>query len=299
MDRLDAMTAFCAVAELRSFSGAARRLRRSPPVITRLVAALEEQLGVPLLQRTTRSVTLTAAGSRYLERARRILGEVDDAERAARAERSEPAGRLVITAPTAFGRLAVAPLVSEFLTRHPQVTGELVMIDRMVQLVDEGVDVAVRIGVLRDSSLRVRAVGSARRVVVASPEYLAASRRPRSPADLKGHALIQFTSIASLPEWRFVRDGVEAAVGIAPRYVTNSADAAVEHAIRGGGLAMVLSYHVKDAVRSGALEVLLVRHEPPPLPIQVVWAGTRFVSASVRAFVDWTVNTRDWDYTDL
>jgi DNA-binding transcriptional LysR family regulator len=298
VDRFTAMRAFVTVAELQGFAAAARQLRISPPVVTRLVAALEEQLSIRLLQRTTRSVALTDAGTRYLERARRILADLDEAERTARAERTAPGGRLVVTAPEAFGRREVAPLVCDFLARHPAVTCELVLADRVVSLVEEGVDVAVRIGVLRDSSLRARAAGATRRVVVGSPAYLAAHRRPRSPVDLAGHALVHFSALAAQPEWRFHRRGREVRVPIAPRLVTNSADAAIEHAAHGGGLAMVLAYQVKELVRAGRLEVVLARHEPPPLPIQLVYPGARLPAANLRAFLDLAA-TRSWNFVDL
>jgi DNA-binding transcriptional LysR family regulator len=299
MDRFTAMKAFVTVAELQGFAAAARRLRISPPVVTRLVAALEEQLSIRLLQRTTRSVALTDAGARYLERARRILADLDEAERTARAERTEPTGRLAITAPEVFGRREVAPLVCDFLARHPAVTGELVLADRIVNLVDEGVDVAVRIGVLRDSSLRARVVGATRRVVVASPSYLARRRRQRAPGDLAAHTLVHFSALAAQPEWRFHRRGRELRVPIAPRLVTNSADAAIGHAERGGGLAMVLAYQVRDLVKAGRLEVVLARYEPPPLPIQLVYPGARLPAANLRAFIELAAATRDWDFVDL
>jgi DNA-binding transcriptional LysR family regulator len=298
MDRFTAMRAFVSVAEARGFAAAARRLRISPPVVTRLVAALEEQLSIRLLQRTTRSVALTDAGARYLERARRILADLDEAERTARAERTAPAGRLVVTAPEVFGRREVAPLVCEFLGRYPEVTGELILADRIVNLVEEGVDVAVRIGVLRDSSLRARAVGATRRVVVGSPAYLAGRRRLRSPADLAAHALVHFTSMTAHPEWRFHRRGREVRVPIAPRLITNSADAAIGHAERGGGLAMVLAYQVADLVQAGRLEIVLASHEPPPLPIQLVYPGARLPPANLRAFIDLAA-TRRWNFVDL
>jgi DNA-binding transcriptional LysR family regulator len=298
MDRFAAMRAFVTVAEARGFAAAARRLRISPPVVTRLVAALEEELAIRLLQRTTRSVALTDAGARYLERARRILADLEEAERTARAERTDPAGRLVVTAPEVFGRREVAPLVCDFLVRYPEVRCELVLADRIVGLVEEGVDVAVRIGVLRDSSLRARAVGATRRVVVASPAYLAARGRPRRPADLAGHEVLQLSALGAQPEWRFHRGGKEVRVPIVPRLVTNSAEAAIAHAERGGGLAMVLAYQVRDQVRAGRLEIVLGRHEPPPLPIQLVYPAARLPPATLRAFVDLAA-TRRWDFVDL
>jgi DNA-binding transcriptional LysR family regulator len=299
MDRLDAMTAFVTVADLRGFAPAARRLGVSPSAVTRMVAGLEERLEIRLLQRTTRSVTLTDAGARYLERARRILADVGEAEDSARAERSVPAGRLVVAAPSVFGRREVAPLMCEFLARYPAVSGELTLADRMVNLVEEGVDVAVRIGVLQDSSLHARRVGETRRVVVGAPGYFARRKKPRVPDDLAAHAIIQFTSLTPIPEWRFVRGDEEQRVSFSPRFVTNSADAAIGHAERGGGLTMVLAYQVIDALQAGRLEVVLSKYEPPPRPIQLVYPGSRLLSANIRAFIELAVTTRDWSFVEL
>ncbi len=296
MDRFVAMTAFVSVADHRGFAAAARTLRLSPPAVTRLIAALEDTLAIRLFQRTTRSVTLTDAGTRYLEHARRILAEVAEAEDAARAERSEPTGRFVVTAPNVFGRREVAPLVSEFLAAYPELTCELILADRIVDLVEEHVDVAVRIGALDDSSLRARALGSTRRVLVASPAYLADHKRPRSPDDLGRHALIQLTAVDRTAEWRFVHAGAERRTPIRPRFVTNSVDTAIDHAVRGGGIAPALSYQVADLVRAGTLEILLPRFEPPALPIQLVYAGARLHSAATRAFIELAVATRRWAF---
>src|SRR6201993_2391226 len=184
MDRLDAMQAFVTVADLKGFAAAARKLRLSPSGVTRLIAALEDRLGARLLQRTTRSVTLTDAGTRYLERARRILADVEEAERAAESERTRPSGRLVVSAPVGFGRLHVSPVMSAYLKRYPDVSGELRLEDRLVSLVEDGIDLAVRIGELADSSLVARHVGEMRRIVVASPAYLKARGEPRRPGDI-------------------------------------------------------------------------------------------------------------------
>ncbi len=299
MDRFAAMAAFVTVAELQSFAAAARRLRISPPAVTRVIAALEEQLSTRLLQRTTRSVKLTDAGTRYLERARQILIDVEDAERAAQAENRAPSGRLVVTAPNLFGRREVARLISDFLTRYPAVTCELALADHLVNLVEEGVDIAIRIGVLEDSSLLTRSVGATRRVVVASSAYLAKHRRLRSPDDLRGHAVIQFTALSPAPEWRFCHDGKEQRVPVAVHLVTNSADVAIGHAEQGGGLAMVLGYQVADLVKVGKLDVVLAGYEPPPLPIQLVYASGRYSSANIRAFIDLAVATRNWRFVDF
>src|SRR5215471_15777096 len=187
MDRIDAMQALVAVADLRGFATAARKLRLSPSAVTRLIAALEERLGARLLQRTTRSVTLTDAGARYLERARRILADVEEAERAAESERTLPSGLLVVSAPLGFGRLHVSPVMSAYLKRYPEVTGELRLEDRMISLVEDGIDLAVRIGQLADSSLVARQVGDMRRIVVASPAYLKARGEPKTPEAIASH----------------------------------------------------------------------------------------------------------------
>src|SRR5215471_3737640 len=196
MDRIDAMQAFVAVADLHGFAPAARKLKLSPSAVTRLIAALEERLGARLLQRTTRSVALTDVGTRYLERARRVLADIEEAERAAEGERSRPSGRLVVSAPVGFGRLHVSPVMSAYLRRHRDVTGELRLEDRLVNLVEDGIDLAVRIGHLADSSLVARQVGEMRRIVVASPSYLKRRGEPQSPEALAAHDTIQFGASA-------------------------------------------------------------------------------------------------------
>src|SRR5262245_36921925 len=209
MDRFDAMQAFVAVADLRGFAPAARKLKLSPSAVTRLIAALEERLGARLLQRTTRSVALTDAGAMYLERARRILSDVEEAERSAEGERTRPSGRLVVSAPVGFGRLHVSPVMSAYLKRYPEVSGELRLEDRVVNLVEDGIDLAVRIGELADSTLVARQVGEMRRIVVASPAYLKARGEPRRPRDIVSHDTIQFGATAGISDWRFVEDGSE------------------------------------------------------------------------------------------
>lgn len=296
MDRLRAMEAFVTVAELRGFAAAARRLRLSASAVTRLVAALEEQLEIQLLQRTTRSVALTDAGARYLERARRILADVDEAEGAARAEQREPTGRFVVAAPVVFGRLQVAPILGAYLSRHRKVVGELLLSDAMASLVDDGIDLAVRIGRLPDSSLVARKVGETRRVLVGAPRYLRRRGRPRAPADLARHDLVHLTPLAPTPDWQFVHDGRPQPLAFRPSFVTNSVDAAIGHVTLGGGLAMVLYYQVAEAVRAGALEVVLASHEPPPLPIHLVQLAGRRPPATVRTFVELVVQRCDWRF---
>jgi DNA-binding transcriptional LysR family regulator len=292
MDRIDAMAAFVAVADLQGFAPAARKLGLSPSGVTRLIAALEDRLGARLLQRTTRSVTLTDVGARYLERARRILADVEEAEISAQAERMAPSGRLVVSAPIGFGRIHVSPVMSAYLKRYPDVSGELRLSDRMVNLVEDGVDLAVRIGLLADSSLVARVVGDMRRIVVASKDYLKQRGEPRTPAEIAAHDTIQFGA----SDWHFVEEGREVGVACTPRFITNSADAAIWHAEQDGGLTRVLAYQAAEAIKAGRLKVVLTKFEQPPLPIHIVYPTSRLLSAKVRTFVDLVVEVSDWKF---
>ena len=296
MDRIEAMQAFVAVADLRGFAPAARKLGMSPSGVTRLVAALEDRLGARLLQRTTRSVTLTDAGTRYLVRARRILADVEEAEGSTQDERTRPNGRLAVSAPVGFGRLHVSPVMSAYLTRFPEVSGELRLSDRMINLVEEGVDLAVRIGHLPDSSLVARHVGEMRRIVVASDNYLKQHGEPATPEAIASHQTIQFGAISASADWRFVRDDREIRVTSAPRFSTNSADAAIQYAEQDGGLTRVLAYQAADAIRGGRLRIVLAKFEPPPLPIHIVYPTSRLLSAKVRTFIDLVTDTSDWHF---
>jgi DNA-binding transcriptional LysR family regulator len=296
MDRFDALSAFVAVADLKGFAAAARKLGQSVSAITRLVADLEQRLGLRLLQRTTRSVTLTDAGARYLERARRILADLEEADGSARAEQAAPTGRLVVSAPLAFGRLHVAPLMGAYLERYPDVTGELMLSDRIVNLIEDGIDLAVRIGALADSSLIVRPIGETRRIVVAAPGYLKRHGAPADPRELGAHKLIHFGGLGGGPDWRFLREGREERAAIAPNYVTNSADVAVFQAAREGGLTMVMAYQAARELREGRLRIVLADFETPPAPIQIVYPSARLLSAKVRAFVDLAMATADWRF---
>jgi DNA-binding transcriptional LysR family regulator len=286
MDRLESMRVFVAVAEAEGFAPAARRLAMSPAAVTRAVAALEARIGARLLRRTTRIVRLTEAGGRFLADCKRILGEIEEAESSAAGSHAEPRGQLAVTAPVMFGRMYVAPVALDFLARHPQVTARLLFLDRLVDLIDEGLDVAVRIAHLPDSSLRAVQVGSVRRVVCASPEYLAARGTPRTPADLGQHDAIGF-SVGAAPEpWTFAAGE---AVTPPTRLAVNSNDVAIAAALAGRGLARVLSYQIAPELRAGGLEVVLAAFEPPPVPISVVYAEARRAPAKVRAFVDFAV----------
>ena len=296
MDRIDAMQAFVAVADLQGFAPAARKLGLSPSAVTRLIATLEERLGARLLQRTTRQVTLTDAGSRYLERVRRILADVEEAEDAVEGERIKPGGRLVISAPVGFGRLHVSPVVSAYLKRYPEVGADLRLSDRVINLVEEGVDLAVRIGHLPDSTLVARLVGEMRRIVVAAPEYLKASGEPKRPAEIAAHDTIQFGAMTAAPDWRFVEDNSEIRVSPTPRFATNSADAAIQHAEAGGGLTRVLAYQAAASLKAGRLKIVLAKFEQPPLPIHIVYPTSRLLSAKVRTFIDLVTEISDWHF---
>lgn len=296
MDRLDAMQAFVAVADLQGFAPAARKLGLSPSGMTRLIAALEDHLGARLLQRTTRSVTLTDVGARYLERARRILADIEEAEGSVQAERTRPSGRLVVSAPVGFGRLHVSPVMTAYLTRYPEVSGELRLADRMVNLVEDGVDLAVRIGHLADSTLVARHVGEMRRIVVASNGYLKQRGEPDTPEKIASHDTIQFGAMTTSPEWRFVKDGRDVSVACTPRFITNSADAAIQYAEQGGGLTRVLAYQAADAIKCGRLKIVLEKFEQPLLPIHLVYPTSRLLSAKVRTFIDLVTEISDWHF---
>jgi DNA-binding transcriptional LysR family regulator len=297
MDRIDAMQAFVLVADFKGFAPAARKLGLSASGVTRLVAALEDRVGARLLQRTTRSVTLTDVGARYLERARRILADVEEAETSAQAERTAPSGRLVVSAPIGFGRLHVTPLISTYLQRYPEVSGELRLSDRLVNLVEDGVDCAVRIGHLADSSLVARNVGDMRRIVVASGDYLARRGEPKTPAEIAAHDTIQFGGSAATSEWMFVEGERAIRVSATPRFTTNSADAAIWHAAQGGGLTLVLAYQAAEAIGKGRLKIVLAGFEQPPLPIHIVYPTSRLLSAKVRTFIDLVTQTADWNFS--
>jgi DNA-binding transcriptional LysR family regulator len=296
MDRIDAMQAFVAVADLQGFAPAARKLGLSPSGVTRLIAALEDRLGARLLQRTTRQVALTDVGARYLERVRRILSDVEEAEGSAEGERTRPIGRLVVSAPVGFGRLHVSPVMTAYLTRYPEVVGELRLSDRMINLVEDGVDLAVRIGHLPDSSLVARHVGETRRIVVASPGYLKRRGEPKTPEAIASHATIQFGAVTASPEWQFVEDGREVRVACTPRLTTNSADAAIQYAEQGGGLTRVLAYQAAAAIKDGRLRVVLAKFEQPALPIHVVYPTSRLLSAKVRTFIGLVTEISDWHF---
>ncbi len=286
MDRLHVMTVFVAVAEAESFAGGARRLGMSPPAVTRAISALEGRLGVRLLTRTTRIVRPTEAGLRYLEDARRIIAEIDEADEAAAGVNAEPRGRLAVTAPVLFGRMFVTPAIVEYLQRYPAVDVSALFLDRVVNLIEEGLDVGIRIGHLPDSNMQAIKVGQVRSVVCASPSYLAMHGEPVLPGDLRRHTLIAASGLSPTAEWKFVEQGKASSVRVQPRLTVTTNDAAIESAIAGFGLTRLLSYQIAPYLASGQLKAVLSGYEPPPLPIHVIHREGRQSAAKVRAFVD-------------
>lgn len=281
------MQAFVAVADEGGFARASRRLSLSPPAVTRAIGALERRLGAPLFHRTTRRVRLTDAGTRFLSDCRRILGELEAAESAATGEHAELRGQIGITAAALFGRMHVAPIVFDFLAQHPRVTARTLFVDRIADLIDEGLDVAVRIAQLPDSALHATPVGAVRRVVCASPGFLAARGEPRTPAELARFNAIAFSIAGDAPEaWTFA-----AGESVRPRsqLLVNSNDVAIAGALAGHGLARVLSYQIAPQLRAGALRLVLEEFEPPPVPVSLVSLGGRHAAPRVRRFLEFAV----------
>lgn len=289
MDRFHLMAVFVAVADAESFAGGARRLKMSPPAVTRAVVALEERLGVRLLSRTTRVVRVTEAGARFLEDARRILAETVEAEAAAAGVNATPRGHLAVTAPVLFGRLYVMPIIVDYLSAFGEATVSAVFVDRVVNFVDEGLDVGVRIGPLPDSSLRAIRVGRVRRVVVAAPSYLERHGVPQEPEDLARHRVVAASGVSPTDDWAFQAAGARRTVRVRPRIVANTNDGPLEAALRGYGLTRLLSYQVAPQLASGALEKVLAGFEGPDLPVHVIHREGRHGSAKVRSFVDLAV----------
>jgi DNA-binding transcriptional LysR family regulator len=288
-DRLDALTVFVAVAEQRSFAAAARQLSRSPASVTRGVSALEERLQTRLFNRTTRAVALTDAGARYLESCRRLLAVYDELEAVNLGEQVQPRGWINVTAPTMFGRLHVLPLVQDFLQEYPQVDVRLLLLDRVVSLVDEGLDLGVRIGQLPDSSMRAVLVGEVRRVVCATPQYVGRHGAPPTPRDLASHTVVACTAVTPISDrWSFHGPKGVASVAITPRLVVNTAAAALDAALDGFGLTCILSYQAEAHTAAGRLQTILVEYEPPPAPIHIVHPEGRHLPAKVRLFLDYT-----------
>lgn len=290
MDRLHLMIVFVAVAETESFAAASRRLGLSPPAVTRAIAELEKRLGVKLFNRTTRFVRATEAGQRYLEDSRRIIGEIDDADEAAAGVNAAPRGQLAVTAPVLFGKMFVLPAILEYLRRYPAMEVSALFLDRVVNLLEEGLDVGVRIGELPDSSMKAARVGAVRRVLCASPEYLTKHGTPDKPAALSTHSIIAASGVSPTHEWKFRQGGKSIAARVTPRLTVNSNDAAIDAALQGFGVTRLLSYQIAPQVASGRLKIILREFEPAPMPIHVLHRDGRYGSAKVRSFVDLIVD---------
>ncbi|WP_434579271.1 LysR family transcriptional regulator [Pseudomonas sp. Z5-35] len=290
MDRFQEMQVFVAVAQDSGFSSAARRLGLSAASVTRAVAALEQRIGTPLLVRTTRNVYLSEAGQRFLDDCRRILGDLQEAEDSAADSHAQPRGQLTITAPVLFGQLFVTPVLVDYLERFSEVCINALLLDRTVSMVEEGIDVAVRIGELPDSSLHAVRVGEVRWVVCGSAQYFARHGRPQHPQDLERMPVVSSSAIGQIRNWTFVEAGQPLSVRPAPRLVVTANQAAIGAACQGLGMTRVLSYQVAANVAAGELEIVLADFELPPSPIHVVYQGGRNAPARVRSFVDFIVS---------
>ncbi|MBY6208687.1 MULTISPECIES: LysR family transcriptional regulator [Halomonas] len=285
MDRLQSLKVFIAVAEAESFAEAARRLGMSAPSVTRGVNTLEARLGTRLLIRTTRRVRLTEVGRAYLEDARHVLAQLQAADDAASGAAIRPLGELRLTCPNEFGRRYMTPMLVDFLDAYPDVSVDVVMLDRVVNMVEEGFDVALRIGPLPSSELVAVRVGDVRRVICAAPDYLERWGEPQKPQELKDHRIAAVSALSPIVEWRFGRDEKDT-VRISPRLRLSSVAAGIEAACHGWGLTRVLSYQIADELASGRLRVVLQDHEPAPWPIHLVHVEGRRAPAKVRSFVD-------------
>jgi DNA-binding transcriptional LysR family regulator len=286
MDRLRDMEVFLAVADAGSFSGAARQLAMSAPAVTRAVAALEARLGTRFIHRTTRSLNLTEAGVLFAHEARHLLQDFARLESTVTGANTRPSGTLNLTASSSLGRKVIAPVVADFLDRHQQMKASLLLIDRVVNLVEEGMDIAVRVGDLPDSSFMARRVGQVRRLLVASPHYLAQRADLREPSDLLAHDIIGFSGLMPDRTWRWRRGGRAMHLSVLPRIEVNDVQVAMNLASGGRGITAALSYMITDELAQGTLVEALPDHAPEPVPVHLVHPHSRLVAAKVRAFME-------------
>ena len=289
MDRLQLINIFVTVVDTGGFAGAARKLNVSPPVVTRAINDLEAHLGVRLLTRTTRVVRVTEAGERYADDCRVILAQLSEADEAVSGLHAAPRGRLAVTAPVGFGAMYVTPVVTEYLSLYPEVNVSCWFMDRIVNMLDEGVDIAVRIGELPDSSMQAIRVGKMRLRVCAAPQYLDKHGEPELPEDLQAHVIIASGGATATSEWRIATNGEPGVVKIHPRLITTTADTAIAAALTGFGLTNVLHYKVDAHLRESRLKPVLGDFEPPPLPVHVLHREGRHASHKARAFIDLAV----------
>jgi DNA-binding transcriptional LysR family regulator len=291
MDRIDTMKVFVAALDEGSLAGASRKTGRSAAAVSRAIAFLEAHVGVPLLHRTTRSIKLSEAGERYAVACRKVLMDLEEADRSAAGERSVPHGTLMITSTMFSGVELLRPIVDAFMDEYPTVSVRMHMLERAVNLIDEGMDLALRITHLADSNLVAHRVGEVRKVVVASPRYLATHPRIREPADLAKHRIIAMTHMG-LDSWSFPPlegSSVPRSVSFTPRLVVNSVRATVASTVEGNGVARLLSYHVAAEIEQGLLRIMLADAEPAPLPVYLVSPHGRLAVPKVRAFVDFAL----------
>lgn len=286
VDRLLLMTVFVAVAEEEGFAGAARRLNMSPPAVTRAIATLEQHLGIKLLNRTTRYVRVTEAGQRYLEDAKRVIAAADEADESVVGLNAEPRGHIVVTASVLFGRLYVMSGIVDYMKRYTQMEVSALFVDRVVNMLEEGVDVAIRIGELPDSSYRAIRVGSVRRVMCAAPNYLEQYGIPKSPEELAQHQIILARGLNPSPEIRFVKNDAPLTVKVKPRLMVSDNDSAIEAAVEGLGITRLLSYQIAPQLAEGSLKIILSEFETKAVPVHIVHNEGRYTSAKIRTFVD-------------
>ncbi|MDR6833146.1 MULTISPECIES: LysR family transcriptional regulator [unclassified Sphingopyxis] len=284
MDRLLTLEMFVAVASEGGFAAAARKLNSSPPAVTRGIAALEARLGTLLFHRSTRAVALTDEGAAFLDQARRILADLAGAERELRGATAAPRGQLYVTAPVMFGRLHVLPVVGALMAQHDELVVRMMLIDRNVRIVEEGIDVAVRIGALADSGLTAVRIGRVRQMLVASPAYLARRGAPQGVDDLAGHDLIGTMGPRATSDWQLASGRWR--LDPRPRLVVNTVDAALAAAEAGLGIANLLSYQLADALAAGRLIALLADDQPPALPVHLLFEQSRAGLPAARAFVE-------------
>lgn len=289
MDRLDAMSVFMAVVEAGSFSAASRQLGMPIATVSRRLAELESHLQTQLLKRPARKLILTDSGRSYIAACKRIMEQVDEAERDASGEYRVPMGELAVTAPSPLGHMHLMPVALEFMAAYPDIHLRMVLSDRVVNLLEENIDVAIRIGELRDSSMIATRVGLIRHVVCASPGYLAARGRPQKPQDLTEHDCITIDMAASPRGWRFSDGVAEVVVPVNSRIDVSSSEAAIIAAIAGVGVTRVMSYKMQDAVHAAQLEIVLDEFELAPWPVNILYAARRPVPLKLRTFIDWTV----------
>jgi DNA-binding transcriptional LysR family regulator len=289
MDRLEAMSVIVAVNETGSFSAASRRLKTPVATVSRTVAELESRLNAQLFQRSSRQMTLTDSGRSYIEACKRIIEQVDDAERTVSGEYRIAKGDLAVTAPWGLGHMHLVPIAAEFLEAYPEIALRMVLTDRVVKTAEENIDVSIRIGALPDSKLIATRIGSVRIVLCASPSYLAARGQPKTLDDLVHHDCISIDDLAALRSWKFAKGNREITAPIRSRLTVNDSEAAIDAAIAGAGIARVMAYKMDAARRAGKLALMMEDFELDPLPLHILYAERKPMPLKLRAFLDWVI----------